>query len=101
MPATKENLITLGKKMARGRSFYDVSLRELARVLEVSPSYLSRLENGQDTPSQRILEEYSWRFCLDLDEMSRLASRIPRDIQISLVSNPIAFRMVREVLAHG
>ena len=99
MPATKGNLFALGQSMSFGRTRYGVTLRELARVLEVSPSYLSRLENGQETPSARILEEYSERFRLDLDEMSRLASRIPRDIRRHLVNSPVAFRMVREAMA--
>jgi transcriptional regulator with XRE-family HTH domain len=80
---------------------YKVGLCELARALQISPSYLSRIENGQERPSERILEAYAVRFRLDLDEMSRLAGIVPRDIRRHLVTSPHALRMVRQAMADG
>ncbi len=38
-----------------------VSLRELAKTLDISPAYLSAIETGQRTPNTQIMERLAWK----------------------------------------
>lgn len=50
-----QNLFHIGKKLRAARHRRQLSLRELAERAEVSPSLLSKVENGKATPSVRSL----------------------------------------------
>lgn len=44
------------------REFHRMKQVELARLLEISPSFLSEIESGQKTPSLPLLEKYGQVF---------------------------------------
>ena len=44
------------------RVFHDLKRYELARRLELSPSYISELEKGNRTPSLDVIEKYAKEF---------------------------------------
>lgn len=72
-----------------------IGLRELARQVGVSAAYLSRVETGKDLPSEKVLRIYSNAFCIDFDELTILAGRIPRDVTSHLVKTPGAIKRLR------
>ncbi|MFC1754422.1 helix-turn-helix transcriptional regulator [Thermoproteota archaeon] len=41
------------------RVFHDLRTTELAKKLDISPSYLSEIENGKKSPSMELLKKYS------------------------------------------
>ena len=51
MPTTP----TLGQRIQDARKRRDKTLRELAREIEVAPSYLSDIENDKRNPSDETL----------------------------------------------
>jgi transcriptional regulator with XRE-family HTH domain len=86
----------LGMHLRRGRVLYGIGLNELAADIGVSGAYLSRVENGRVRPSDKVLQVYADRFRMSMDELSRLASRIPRDIARHLVTRPGALERIRQ-----
>lgn len=89
----------LGLHLRRARERYSVGLRELARQADVSAAYLSSVENGQEVGSERILKIYASRFRMDFDELSRVAGRVPTDMQTHLVKTPGAIAKLRDEMA--
>jgi transcriptional regulator with XRE-family HTH domain len=86
----------LGAALRRARMKYDVGLREMARHADVSATYISKIEHGQTVPSEKILRLYAAKFRIDFDEISRLAGRVPSDVQRHLVRTPDALKKVRK-----
>ena len=63
-PAEVEPVENLGTRLRQARQRSGLSLRELARQLRVSPSFVSQLENGKSQPSVATL--YSLAQLLDV-----------------------------------
>lgn len=103
MPSAESlnDLQALGMALRRARMLYAVGLRELAREAEVSATYLSKIETGQTKPSERVLRIYSSKFRVDFDELSRLAGRVPGDVEQHLVQTPGALRRLRTQMRKG
>ena len=91
----------LGMALRRARVLYAVGLRELARQAEVSAAYLSKVETGQQKPSERVLRIYADKFRVDFDELNRLAGRVPDDVKVHLVQTPGAIRRLRNQMKKG
>jgi len=96
MNANVLQLNSVGASLRRARIKYGVGLRKLAESIKISPSVLSRVENGKEKPSNRVLSEYAKRFRLNLDELSRSMGKIPHDMMHHLVTDPDAAKRVRE-----
>jgi HTH-type transcriptional regulator, competence development regulator len=70
-----------GAFIRRKREEKEIGLREMAKMVGVSPTYLSKVERDEFTPPTeekvtkiaRILE-------VDLDELMALAGRVPSDL---------------------
>ena len=95
MSVTDQHQGILGLALRRGRVLYKLGLNELAADIGVDAGYLSRVERGQVRPSERILQIYSDRFRMSMDELGRLAARIPADIAHHLITRPGALERVR------
>ena len=75
----------LGEALRLVRSFHDLSQIDLARLLNISRSYLSEVESGKKTPSLGLLDSYATvfeipisyllLFCETLQDGSRFISR--------------------------
>jgi transcriptional regulator with XRE-family HTH domain len=63
----------VGAQLRRSRSATGISLRELARRLDVSPSLVSQIETGRIQPSVRTLYAIVSELGLSLDEIFDLA----------------------------
>jgi transcriptional regulator with XRE-family HTH domain len=92
----KVNGIALALKLARLRAQPPVGLRELARREQLSATFLSRCENGHESPSERILRIYADSFGVDFDELCKLSGRVPSDVAHHLLNAPGAVRRVRK-----
>jgi transcriptional regulator with XRE-family HTH domain len=66
-PAAEEQ--TLGERLRRERAERGLSLRELARRLEVSPSLVSQIETGKVQPSVRTLYAMVSELGVSLDDV--------------------------------
>ncbi len=56
----------VGKHVRRERLKYGLSLNDLARETELSPSFLSLLENGKVTPSLKVLDRLARFFSINI-----------------------------------
>lgn len=60
---------TLGSRLKDMRQKSGLSLRELARQVNVSPSFVSQIENGKSQPSVATLYAVSQRLKVSVDEL--------------------------------
>lgn len=89
---------TLGQKIRELREKKDLSLRELAREIQVSAAFLSDIELGRRYPSDNILLSLSEKLEISVNELQTYDTRPPiDDIKRLASSNPkyaLAFRKV-------
>lgn len=69
------NQKTLGQFIREERDKRDMSLRELARRLDVSPPFLSDIELGRRFPSDETLRGIAKEFKISVDILSQLDHR--------------------------
>lgn len=78
-----------GKMVKQARIEKGVGLRELARQLSCSPTYVSRIENGDlESCSEELLVRWARFLGLDPDHLLAVAGRIPQDIVQQVLDNP-------------
>lgn len=66
----------------------DIGIKSLAPELDITYTYLSKLENNKVTPSAKVIENIASYFKYDLDELLLSANKIPNDIRHILQHNP-------------
>jgi len=59
----------IGEALKMFRNIHGYKAKELAELLEISPSYLSEIETGKKLPSYEILEKYSHVFDVKLSTL--------------------------------
>jgi transcriptional regulator with XRE-family HTH domain len=76
-----------GKRVKERRKEVGVSLRQLAKLLGLTPAYISRIENGHENPPKA---EYISRIAqiLELDE-SELFKLVPTDMRYQRIPDEI------------
>lgn len=67
---------TLGDVIREARVGKGLGLRELARKLDMTPSYLSDIENDRRVPSEEVLQQLAKALSLEFDELMALAGRL-------------------------
>lgn len=82
----------IGRTLKMLRSIYGYSGKELSELIEISPGYLSELENNKKQPSINILEKYSELFGLKLSTLILLAEEDTKSL--SKGENWIRNRMI-------
>jgi len=91
-------MMTLGQKMRELREKKDLSLRELAKEIQVSAAFISDIELGRRYPSDKILLRISKKLGIPVNELRSYDTRPPiEDIKRLTSSDPryaIAFRKV-------
>jgi transcriptional regulator with XRE-family HTH domain len=88
---------TLGEVLRGARNNADLSLRDLAKKLSVTASYLSDIENDRRVPSEEVLGELAKVFNLKLDDLMALAGRVGDDGERYLKSHPSAGVLFRRL----
>ncbi len=91
----------LGHRLKRVRIARDLSLRETAQKVGVSPTYLSRVENCLDPspPTEKTLRALAEALDENLDELMQLAGRVPEDVEKLIKADPqmpVMLRRARE-----
>ena len=59
----------IGEALKMFRTIHGYKGKELAEMLEISPSYLSEIENGKKSPPYELLEKYSSAFDVKLSTL--------------------------------
>lgn len=96
---------SLGQKLKELRDAADLSLRELAKKLDVSAPFLSDVELGRRFPSADVLTKLAKTLKVPVDELRQYDSRQPvAELKKMIEGNPglgFAFRTVVEDLKDG
>lgn len=86
MPATGP--VQLGELIRSQRAQKDCSLTDLARAVQVTKGYLSRLERGKAKPSAAMLERIAEALGIDAGPLRLLAGDLPGDVKDILYRYP-------------
>ena len=77
-----------GQRLREERQTTGRSLSDLAKVLQVTKGYLSRLERGKAKPSKGIIESIASALKIDLGPLKVLAGDLPDDVRRILYHHP-------------
>ena len=97
MISERNDIVSLGGMVNRARVEKRLGLRELARQLEIVPSYLSDIENNRRTPSESVLRSISERLDLDFDTLMQRAGRLGESAENYLRQERLAGQLFRRV----
>ena len=89
--------MSLGDLVNRARVAKRLSLRALAREIEIVPSYLADIENNQRTPSESVLRNISVILGLDFDALMQQAGRLGEEAEHYLRQERLAGQLFRRV----
>lgn len=90
---------TLGEVIHAARLASERSLREVARALNITPSYLSDIENERRVPSEEVLRSIARLLNLDFDHLMALAGRFGDQADRYMKRHPavgVLFRRISE-----
>ncbi|HMS76718.1 helix-turn-helix transcriptional regulator [Gordonia sp. (in: high G+C Gram-positive bacteria)] len=76
-PFNEEAIDDLGRYIKAQREIARLSVRHLARMAEVSDSYLSQIEKGRYQPSAQVLTNLAKGLNLQPDVLFRMAGWLP------------------------
>jgi transcriptional regulator with XRE-family HTH domain len=91
---------TLGETIQEART-NRYKLREFARLLDVSPTHLSDVENDRRVPSEELLSQIAEHLSLDLDKLMGAAGRVPEEARRLIEKHPEAVSLFRKVSVLG
>ncbi|WP_417384177.1 helix-turn-helix domain-containing protein [Gimesia sp.] len=87
-----------GERVRELRESKKFTQKELACLLGVSISYISKVENEKlhfgDYPSEKFIYKLATELDADEDELLLLADKIPESIRKRIQDNPEAFRLL-------
>jgi transcriptional regulator with XRE-family HTH domain len=97
--------ISLGQRLRELRDKADLSLRELAKIIGISPPFISDIELGRRFPSEEILKKLARALDVSLEDLKQYDNREPiADLRRLMDSNPklgFAFRTAMEKVKSG
>lgn len=86
----------VGTEIRRARKRRRIGLRQLARAIEKSPSFLVSLETGDEpSASEATLRAIAEVLELDADKLITLAGKVPDDVMPSNALDVALFRQVK------
>ena len=81
--------ISLGQRIRELRDQADLSLRELAKSIGISPPFISDIELGRRFPSEEILKKLARALNVSLEDLKQYDNREPiADLKRLMDSNP-------------
>jgi transcriptional regulator with XRE-family HTH domain len=92
---------SLGDRVRHARVTAGWSLRDLAKRLTKTPSYLSDIENDRRVPSEETLADLARILELDFDELMAAAGRFGDDTDRYLRRQPTAGVLMRRLTQHN
>ena len=90
---------TLGEWLREARMDKDVSLRALAKQMEITPSYLSDIENDRRVPAEDVLQKLTGALDLSFDDAMAMAGRFGEQTDRYIKRQPEAVKLMRRVSA--
>lgn len=89
----------LGPLIRQLRQKKQLGVRQAASMLDISPSYLSRLETEDECrpPSEEVLRRMAELFEGDFDELMRLAGRVGDEFQEMFRKDPALPQFLRQM----
>jgi len=88
---------SLGDFIREARVRQGKSLRELAKDLDVTPSYLSDIENDRRVPAEPVLRRIAQQLQLDFNELMNLAGRFGDQVERYVKRQPMAVQLFRRI----
>jgi len=85
----------IGDALKRIRKIYGYTATELSGLLEISPSYLSEIENNKKQPSLEILERYSRIYGIRLSSLILLSETLEEAEKSGKGNNLIRSMMIQ------
>lgn len=86
---------SFGKRLRARRLACGFGLREFARMLGISSTYLSQIEQENvDPPTAERAEQIAKMLGEDADEWIALAGRVPEDLEGIIHTQPVGFPML-------
>jgi HTH-type transcriptional regulator, competence development regulator len=89
--------VTLGLRIREARRNKELGLREVARHLDRTPSYISDIENDRRTPSEDVIRQLADELDLEFEELMALAGRLGSDADRYLRRRPAATTLFRRI----
>ena len=87
-----------GQRVRELRESQGLTQRQLASSLDVSVSYISKVENEKlhfgDYPSAKFIHKLADELDADEDELLLLADKVPEELRKRIREKPDAFRVV-------
>ncbi|MBX9668982.1 MAG: helix-turn-helix domain-containing protein [Candidatus Obscuribacterales bacterium] len=82
------------------------SLRRIAQTIDIEPSYLSKIERGQQPPpGEETIVALATQLEVDPDVLLALAGKVSRDLQLIIRTRPVLFaeviRQLRDMPDHA
>src|SRR5256885_785627 len=96
---TNDRTPTLGDVIREARVAKAIGLRELARRVDKTPSYLSDIENDRRVPAEGVLEAIAHQLELDLDDLMARGGRIGEVAERYISRTPAAGVLMRKLSA--
>jgi len=88
---------SLGEVLRSARVDAKVSLRDLAKKLDLAPSYLSDIENDRRVPSEDVLERLAAELNLKVDDLMARAGRFGDETERYVKQHPAAGVLFRRI----
>jgi HTH-type transcriptional regulator, competence development regulator len=89
MANRKPALSRFGDAVRNARTGKQISLRRVARLVAISPTYLSKIERGeQPAPADEKIVKLAEQLGCEPDELFLLAGRLPVDVQNAILAHP-------------
>ncbi len=90
-----------GERVRNLRNDCEMTQRELATRLDVTISYVSKVENGKlhhgDFPSEKFIHKLAHELEADEDELLLLADKVPPDLRKRIREKPEVFRRLAKM----
>ena len=90
-----------GERVRQLRTQRGVKQAELAVRMDVSVSYISKVENGKlhfgDYPSEKFIHKLAYELKADEDELLLLADKVPASIRKRIRQRPELFRKLAKL----
>lgn len=103
MTNRRVDLKPLGRELRALREARALGLREVARKLGLSATYVSTIETGQlkTPPAAEVLRALAKLYAVDADRLLLLAGRLPDDVKQLLLADPGLTRFLRAAGEQG
>jgi PTS system nitrogen regulatory IIA component len=88
---------TLGEVLRDARVEAGASLRDLAKKLDIAPSYLSDIENDRRVPAEDVLRSLAEELDLKFDDLMARAGRVGGDAERYMKQHPTAGVLFRRI----